>query len=93
VSIEESDAAKAELAVLQREWRLEVTQGIKDLRNQNSAISQQLSELKRDFTHNSTTETLSQRVTGLESDRAKIVGAVTVVQLLGGAILWILNRK
>jgi hypothetical protein len=93
VSIEETDAAKNELAVLQREWRLEVTQGIKDLRAQNAAISQQLSELKRDFTPIRTTETLSERVVGLESDRAKIVGAVTVVQLLGGAILWILNRK
>ena len=93
MSIEETDAAKNELAVLQREWRLEVTQGIKDLRAQNAAISQQLSELKRDFTPIRTTETLSERVVGLESDRAKIVGAVTVVQLLGGAILWILNRK
>ena len=93
MSTEETDAAKTELAVLQREWRLEVTQGIKDLRAQNAAISQQLSELKRDFTPVGITEGIASRVLGLESDRAKIVGAVTVIQLLGGAILWILNRK
>jgi predicted nuclease with TOPRIM domain len=81
-----------ELNELQREWRREVSENLKELRGQCNAINNQLMSLKEIFAHEVDLDHLQNRVQRLENDKSKIMGAFVVLQALGGAVLWVINK-
>ena len=77
---------RAELNELQREWRKEVSNDLKELKKG-------LAEMKEEFARAHELENLEKRVSGLESERAKLIGFAVAFQLLGGFILWLIKGR
>jgi predicted nuclease with TOPRIM domain len=77
---------RAELNELQREWRKEVSNDLKELKRT-------LAEMREEFARAHEVTSLEVRVSALETERAKLIGGAIVLQLLGGFILWIFKGK
>ena len=81
-----------ELHELQKEWRSEIVSAIREIRQQNQEIAQELHALRQDFATVSAMKDAESRITALETERAKILGGLVALQLIGTVALWIINR-
>ena len=85
-----------ELSDLQREWRTSVTESIKATDIKMDLILSQLSAIRLDSVRMTQLEKLDIRVSALESDRAKFIGAVVVCNIFFttiGAIVLLFIQK
>lgn len=83
---------QSEINELNREWRREISDSLKELRTQCYAITNQISDLKDKFALETDVVDLRERVDTLEKDKAKLVGAVVVLQLLGSVVIWVVDK-
>lgn len=84
---------RAELQELHREWRKEVSETLKELRSQISAVSKQLTDMRQDSVQHIDFEIVKARLTALEQDRAKLIGAGVLLQLIGGFVVWLISKN
>lgn len=75
---------RAELSELQREWRKEVSNDLKELKKC-------LAEMRDEFARSHEVDDLEKRVTSIENERSKLIGAAIAFQLLGGFVLWLIK--
>lgn len=85
-------ADQIEIQELNREWRREVSDNLKELRAQCNGITAQISTLKDNYALDKDVVELQVRVRSLENDKAKLVGAVVVLQVIGGAVMWFADK-
>lgn len=85
-------ADQTEINELNREWRREVSDNFKELRSQCAIITTQISNLKDNYALETDFNELQIRVRSLENDKAKLVGAVVVLQVIGGAVMWFADK-
>jgi len=85
-------ADQTEINELNREWRREVSDNLKELRTQCNSITAQISGLKDNYALDKDFNELQGRVRTLENDKAKLVGAVVVLQVIGGAVMWFADK-
>lgn len=82
----------AELSELQKEWRREVADTLKELRATSAALNSQLAEMREQFARERDLELIEKRVYSLESDRAKFLGGVFIIQAIGATIIWLIVK-
>ena len=80
---------ESEANEMHREWRAEIRADMAELRNGQKQIAETLSKL----TTRSELNSVAQRVTALEGDKAKIVGGLVVLQAIGSFFLWFFTRQ
>jgi hypothetical protein len=85
-------AFENELMLMQLEWRREISDQIKDLKSLNTELRQQLYEMREDFVKSNELTVVKDRIDSLENDRAKIVGGMFVLQVVGSALLWLIMK-
>ena len=83
---------ESEIMLMQLEWRREISEQIRDLKVLNTELRQQLSEMREDFVKSNELIAVKNRVDALENDRAKIVGGMLVLQIVGGAFIWLIMK-
>jgi hypothetical protein len=81
-----------EIILMQLEWRREISEQIKDLKVLNNELRQQLYEMREDFVKSHEVAALKGRIDSLENDRAKIVGGMFVLQVVGSAFIWLIMK-
>jgi hypothetical protein len=86
------NAFENEIILMQLEWRREISDQIKDLKVLNNEMRQQLYEMREDFVKSNELMVVKNRVDSLENDRAKIVGGMFVLQVVGSALLWLIMK-
>jgi len=86
------NAFENEIILMQLEWRREISDQIKDLKVLNNEMRQQLYEMRQDFVKSNELLIVKDRVDSLENDRAKIVGGMFVLQILGSAFIWLIMK-
>ena len=86
------NAFENEIILMQLEWRREISDQIKDLKVLNNEMRQQLYEMREDFVKSNELMVVKNRVDSLENDRAKIVGGMFVLQVLGSAFIWLIMK-
>jgi len=85
-------ADQNEINELNREWRREVSESLKELRTQCISITLQINDLKDKFASEIDLVKLDDRVSVLENDKSKIVGAVVILQVVGAAVIWFVEK-
>jgi hypothetical protein len=88
----DEDKMASELAILQKEWRKSISDTLHELRQQNNAIQTTLVEMKEEFVREAEFNSLKKKVESLESDKAKVIGAMIVLQALGTAAIWLAGK-
>lgn len=88
----DEDQLASELATLQREWRKSISDTLSELRAQNAAIQSTLMEMKEEFVREAEFVELKKKVQTLESDKAKVIGAMIVLQAVGTAAIWLAGK-
>ena len=83
----------SELATLQKEWRDQITNSLKELREQNSDISDTLREMRESFAKEAEFKELKKKVESLSEERNRVIGGMIVLQLIGTIFLWIFTKK
>jgi len=83
---------ESEIMLMQLEWRREISEQIRDLKVLNTELRQQLYEMREDFVKSNELIAVKNRVDSLENDRAKIVGGMFVLQVVGSALLWLIMK-
>jgi len=86
------NAFESEIMLMQLEWRREISEQIRDLKVLNTELRQQLYEMREDFVKSNELIAVKNRVDSLENDRAKIVGGMLVLQIVGGAFIWLIMK-
>jgi hypothetical protein len=86
------NAFESEIILMQLEWRREISDQIKDLKILNNEMRQQLYEMREDFVKSNELLVVKNRIDSLENDRAKIVGGMFVLQVVGSALLWLIMK-
>jgi hypothetical protein len=86
------NAFESEIILMQLEWRREISDQIKDLKILNNEMRQQLYEMREDFVKSNELTVVKNRVDSLENDRAKIVGGMFVLQVVGSAFIWLIMK-
>lgn len=81
-----------EISELQREWRASVTTSIKSTEAKVDLMLKQMSEMRLEYVRYNHFEKLATRVTGLESDKQKIVGAAVLLNALGALVLFLITK-
>lgn len=92
-----------ELTELQREWRNSVTASIKSTEAKMDLILEQLNIMRLEYVRQVQMDSLMQRVaslesditkrvSGLENDRAKLVGAALILNCVGGIVIAIVLK-
>jgi len=81
-----------EIILMQLEWRREISDQIKDLKVLNNEMRQQLYEMREDFVKSNELVAVKTRIDSLENDRAKIVGGMFVLQVVGSAFIWLIMK-
>lgn len=92
-----------ELTELQREWRSSVTESIKATETRTIQILEDLNSMRLAYVQQAHLESLavkvgaierslSQRVSDLENDRSKLVGAAVILNLVGGVVIAIVLK-
>lgn len=87
-----SDETASELATLQKEWRSSVTSQIKTTERKLDMILGQLSELREEYVRDSDFKEMIDRVSRLENDRSKLIGAGVFFNAIGGLVLWLVYK-
>ena len=77
---------------MMKEWRREVVDGIKELRAQQVVMMGQISKLREEFAKAHEHAELTKRVEKLEAERSKFIGAMLVLQAVGGGVVWIVSH-
>lgn len=86
------NAFENEIILMQLEWRREISDQIKDLKVLNNEMRQQLYEMREDFVKSNELLVVKNRIDSLENDRAKIVGGMFVLQVVGSAFIWLIMK-
>lgn len=81
-----------EISELQREWRREVSDTLKELRLTCTALNLQLTEIRDQFARERDLELVEKRVLSLETDRAKIIGGMFILQAVGTGVIWFIMK-
>lgn len=81
-----------ELSELQREWRTSVADAIKSQDVKMDLILNQLTSMRLEYATLNQLAGLAARVSALEADRSKLVGAMLILQVLGGLAIGILLK-
>lgn len=87
-----SDETSSELATLQREWRNSVTTQIKSTERKLDTIIGQLAVLREEFVREADFKEMANRVSHLENDRSKLIGAGVFFNAIGGIVLWLVYK-
>lgn len=82
----------AELATMQREWRESTTEAIHETAVKVDLILAKMAEMQRECATAAQLTAVSNRVTGLENDRQKIIGAACVLNVIGAFILYLATK-
>jgi hypothetical protein len=48
--------------------------------------------MRDEFARIKVVEDVDNRLKALESDKAKVIGAVVVLQIIGGVVVWIISK-
>lgn len=90
---------RSELNELHKEWRREVGETLKELRLQGSSIQASLSEMKQNYATRNDLRSIeedieknSMDISVLQNDKAKLIGFLIAIQLIGGAVLGIILK-
>ena len=81
-----------ELSEMQREWRASVTSSIRSSEQKLDLVLEQITTMRLECVKQPQLDLLTQRVAGLEADRAKVVGAAVVLNLIGGLIIFLITK-
>jgi hypothetical protein len=81
-----------EISELQREWRSSVTASIKSTEAKVDLMLSQMSEMRMEYVRCHHFEKLATRVSGLESDKQKIIGAAVLLNALGALVLFLISK-
>lgn len=81
-----------EIVLMQWEWRREISSQIKEIKELNNEMRQQLFEMSQNFVKSNELEIAKQRIDSLENDRAKIIGGMFVLQVVGSALIWFIMK-
>jgi DNA repair exonuclease SbcCD ATPase subunit len=90
---------RSELNELQKEWRGGVANALDELRKQGNAIQASLYEMKQNYATVSDIKRIkddieqnSSDIAVLQNDKAKLIGFLIALQLIGGAVLGIILK-
>lgn len=83
------EEVRNEVLELQKEWRREITEGLRELRSQNNSIVETLRDMREEFAKHHDVQTLESRVQAIESDKSKLVGGLIALQAVMGVIIWV----
>lgn len=83
---------RMELQELQREWRREVSDALKENRVQFALIAIELQKIREEFAREKEMLELMSRVAALERDKAKIIGGALILNFVGGLLLWFVAK-
>jgi hypothetical protein len=86
------NAFENEIILMQLEWRREISEQIKDLKVLNGDLKEQIYEMREEFVKNNDLHNVKSRIDSLENDRAKIVGGMFVLQVIGSAVIWLIMK-
>lgn len=92
-----------ELVELQREWRTSVMASIKSGDTKMDLILEQLTSLRMESVNRTQMvdinlqltrklEEMAARVSALEADRAKLIGAAVVLNFVGGVVIYLITK-
>jgi len=81
-----------ELADYQKEYRRRVDEGLAELRASHREILLRLDTMRDEFARVKVVEDVDNRLKALESDKAKVIGAVVVLQVIGGVVVWLIGK-
>lgn len=78
-----------ERAELEKEWRKDVRDALKALGDRQSEMIKAIHELDEKFASEEEVREIESRLEKLEQDKAKVIGAVVVLQAIGTAVLFL----
>jgi hypothetical protein len=82
------EEVRNEVLELQKEWRREITEGLRELRSQNNSIVETLRDMREEFAKHHDVQSLEIRVQNIESDKAKLIGGLIALQTVMGIVIW-----
>lgn len=82
----------SEVSELQREWRLSVGASIKSTEAKVDLLLSQITEMRLEYVRVYQLEALNERVSELESDKHKIIGAAVLLNALGVFVLYLISK-
>jgi gas vesicle protein len=89
---QQQEDGRNEVLELQREWRREITDALKELRTQNNQIAESLREMREQFAKHHDVENLEKRVATMEKDKAKVIGGFFALQAVLACVVWLVTR-
>ena len=81
-----------ELSELQKEWRKDVADSLRELRAQNEKLLLEIRDMREQFAKQRDLDKISERVTVLEGERSRFVGGILVLQVIGGLAVWVVSK-
>ena len=85
-------AENNELTELQREWRASITASIKSTEAKVDTMLSQMNDMRSEYARSHQLDAVSKRVTSLESDKNKIIGAAVLLNGLGALVLFLITK-
>lgn len=82
----------AEISEMQREWRASVADAIKSTERKVDLLLSQMGEMRVEYVRAHQLEALTKRVSGLESDKQKIIGAAVLLNVIGAFVLFLISK-
>lgn len=84
--------SQQELMELQKEWRREVSESLRELRRQQTEIADLLAKVRQEFVQVHEWQKLADRLVSLETDRVRLITGAVVLQVTGSGVLWLLLK-
>lgn len=81
-----------QLSKLQDEWRANVMNHMQSQEAKMDKLLSKVTEIQAEYVRFSHLESACKRITSLENDRQKVVGAMVLLNLLGGVILYLIGK-
>lgn len=81
-----------EVSEMQREWRSSVAASIKSTESKVDLLLSQITEMRVEYVRTHQLEALNERVSELESDKHKIVGAAVLLNVIGAFVLFLISK-
>ena len=81
-----------EISELQREWRLGVAASIKSTEAKVDLLLSQMSEMRVEYARSHQLEAVAKRVSSLEGDKQRLIGAAVLLNALGAVVLYLITK-
>lgn len=81
-----------QLTELQREWRKNVMHHMQSQENKLDSLLSKINDMQQQYVRTSSFEAALKRISGLEGDRQKVVGAMVLLNVIGGFVLYLIGK-